>query len=106
MKYATFEHGGRERVGLVDTAAGRIHPLDVDGMIAILSSAHSAGEAIPDVPISAGITLYPGDVIATGTPKGVGVGCDPPRYLRPGDCVRIEIDGLGILVNRVGLNSY
>ena len=29
MKYATFEHGGRERVGLVDTAAGRIHPLDV-----------------------------------------------------------------------------
>jgi hypothetical protein len=36
MKYATFEHGGRERVGLVDTAAGRIHPLDVDGMIALL----------------------------------------------------------------------
>jgi len=34
MKYATFEHGGRERVGLVDTAAGRIHPLDVDGMMA------------------------------------------------------------------------
>jgi 2-keto-4-pentenoate hydratase/2-oxohepta-3-ene-1,7-dioic acid hydratase in catechol pathway len=56
--------------------------------------------------ISAGITLYPGDVIATGTPKGVGLGFDPPRYLRPGDCVRIAIDGLGILVNRVGLNSY
>ncbi|SRR6266851_2845438 len=37
MKYATFEHGGRERVGLVNTAAGRIHPLDVDGMIAILA---------------------------------------------------------------------
>jgi 2-keto-4-pentenoate hydratase/2-oxohepta-3-ene-1,7-dioic acid hydratase in catechol pathway len=288
MKYATFEHGGRERVGLVDTAADRIHPLDVDGMVAILarprvpmpdlkgggldlaevrllapiprphrnifcvgknyrehareftksgfdSSARSAGEAIPDVPIiftkvpetvigsgeeilypsgvsaaldyeaelgvvigkrgrhiprssaadwvwgytiindvtardwqqrhkqwflgksfdsfcpmgpwlvtadevdasnlsircwvndelrqdantgdlifdiptlietiSAGITLYPGDVIATGTPKGVGVGFDPPRYLQPGDCIRIAIDGLGILVNRVGLNS-
>jgi 2-keto-4-pentenoate hydratase/2-oxohepta-3-ene-1,7-dioic acid hydratase in catechol pathway len=289
MKYATFEHGGRERVGLVDTAAGRIHPLDVDGMVAILarpraptpdlqgegldlaevrllapiprphrnifcvgknyrehareftksgfdSSARSAGEAIPDVPIiftkvpetvigsgdeilypsgvsaaldyeaelgvvigkggrhiprnsaadcvwgytiindvtardwqqrhkqwflgksfdsfcpmgpwlvtadevdasnlsircwvndelrqdantgdlifdiptlietiSAGITLYPGDVIATGTPQGVGLGFDPPRYLQPGDCVRIAIDGLGILVNRVGLNSH
>jgi hypothetical protein len=37
MKYATFEHGGRERVGLVDIAAGRIHPIDVDGMIAILA---------------------------------------------------------------------
>ena len=59
------------------------------------SSARSAGEAIPDVPIptlietiSAGITLYPGDVIATGTPKGVGLGFDPPRYLQPGDSVR------------------
>jgi hypothetical protein len=30
MKYATFEHGGRERVGLVDTAPGRVHPLDVE----------------------------------------------------------------------------
>jgi hypothetical protein len=37
MKYATFEHGGRERVGLVDTAAGLIHSLDIDGMIAILA---------------------------------------------------------------------
>ncbi len=37
MRYATFEHDGHERVGLVDTAAGRIHPLDVDGMIAMLA---------------------------------------------------------------------
>jgi 2-keto-4-pentenoate hydratase/2-oxohepta-3-ene-1,7-dioic acid hydratase in catechol pathway len=71
----------------------------------------NTGDLIFDIPtlietISSGITLYAGDVIATGTPKGVGVGFDPPRYLRPGDCVRIEIDGLGILVNRVGLNSH
>jgi 2-keto-4-pentenoate hydratase/2-oxohepta-3-ene-1,7-dioic acid hydratase in catechol pathway len=51
--------------------------------------------------ISAGITLLPGDVIATGTPQGVGAGFDPPRFLGPGDEVAIEIGGLGRLVNRV-----
>ena len=51
--------------------------------------------------ISAGITLYPGDVVATGTPAGVGIGFDPPKYLRPGDRVRIEIGGIGTLTNPV-----
>jgi 2-keto-4-pentenoate hydratase/2-oxohepta-3-ene-1,7-dioic acid hydratase in catechol pathway len=50
--------------------------------------------------ISRGITLYPGDVIATGTPAGVGMGMKPPRYLKAGDVVRIEIDGLGAIENR------
>ncbi|AZG09110.1 FAA hydrolase family protein [Pigmentiphaga sp. H8] len=50
--------------------------------------------------VSRGITLYPGDIIATGTPAGVGMGMTPPRYLRSGDKVRIEIDGLGSLENR------
>jgi 2-keto-4-pentenoate hydratase/2-oxohepta-3-ene-1,7-dioic acid hydratase in catechol pathway len=63
-------------------------------------------DLIFDVPtliatISAGITLYPGDVIATGTPAGVGIGFTPPRYLAPGDIVRIEIDGIGVLENPV-----
>jgi 2-keto-4-pentenoate hydratase/2-oxohepta-3-ene-1,7-dioic acid hydratase in catechol pathway len=49
---------------------------------------------------SRGITLYPGDVIATGTPAGVGMGMSPPQYLKAGDTVRIEIDGLGTLENR------
>ena len=49
---------------------------------------------------SRGITLYPGDVIATGTPSGVGMGLKPPQWLRSGDIVRIEIDGVGILENR------
>ena len=48
---------------------------------------------------SRGITLHPGDVIATGTPAGVGMGFSPPRYLKAGDTVRIEIDGLGTLEN-------
>ena len=51
--------------------------------------------------ISNGITLQPGDVIATGTPAGVGIGFDPPRYLTPGDRVRIEIGGIGVLENPV-----
>jgi 2-keto-4-pentenoate hydratase/2-oxohepta-3-ene-1,7-dioic acid hydratase in catechol pathway len=51
--------------------------------------------------ISAGITLYPGDIIATGTPVGVGIGFKPPKYLKPGDVVRVEIDGIGVLENPV-----
>ncbi len=51
--------------------------------------------------ISAGITLEPGDVIATGTPAGVGIGFSPPRFLASGDVVRIEVPGIGILENRV-----
>jgi 2-keto-4-pentenoate hydratase/2-oxohepta-3-ene-1,7-dioic acid hydratase in catechol pathway len=50
--------------------------------------------------ISRGITLYPGDIIATGTPAGVGMGLNPPRYLQPGDVVRIEVDGIGQIENR------
>lgn len=49
---------------------------------------------------SRGITLYPGDIIATGTPAGVGMGMKPPRYLKAGDVVRVEIDGLGAIENK------
>lgn len=49
---------------------------------------------------SRGITLYPGDMIATGTPAGVGMGMKPPRYLKAGDIVRVEIDGLGSIENK------
>ncbi|WP_410788501.1 fumarylacetoacetate hydrolase family protein [Kribbella sp. C-35] len=45
--------------------------------------------------ISQFMTLYPGDVISTGTPAGVGAGQKPPRYLRPGDVLRVWADGLG-----------
>jgi 2-keto-4-pentenoate hydratase/2-oxohepta-3-ene-1,7-dioic acid hydratase in catechol pathway len=45
--------------------------------------------------VSQFMTLLPGDVISTGTPAGVGLGFDPPRYLNPGDVVELGIDGLG-----------
>jgi 2-keto-4-pentenoate hydratase/2-oxohepta-3-ene-1,7-dioic acid hydratase in catechol pathway len=51
--------------------------------------------------LSAGITLYPGDVIATGTPVGVGIGFKPPKYLVAGDVVKIEIAGIGVLENPI-----
>jgi 2-keto-4-pentenoate hydratase/2-oxohepta-3-ene-1,7-dioic acid hydratase in catechol pathway len=50
--------------------------------------------------LSEGLTLNAGDIIATGTPAGVGIGFDPPRYLQAGDTVRVEIDGIGALENR------
>ena len=49
--------------------------------------------------LSAGITIYPGDLIATGTPVGVGIGFKPPKYLTAGDVVRVEIDGIGVFEN-------
>ena len=66
----------------------------------------STTDLIFDIPtlietLSAGITLYPGDVIATGTPVGVGIGFTPPQYLKAGDVVRVEIDGIGVLENPV-----
>jgi 2-keto-4-pentenoate hydratase/2-oxohepta-3-ene-1,7-dioic acid hydratase in catechol pathway len=51
--------------------------------------------------LSQGITLKPGDVIATGTPAGVGIGFDPPKYLKSGDFVRVEVDGIGALENTI-----
>ena len=51
--------------------------------------------------LSTAFTLEPGDLLATGTPEGVGVGMDPPRFLQPGDVVRCEIDGIGAIENRV-----
>ena len=66
----------------------------------------STTDLIFDIPtlietLSAGITLYPGDVIATGTPVGVGIGFKPQKYLKAGDVVRVEIDGIGALENPV-----
>ena len=61
-------------------------------------------DMIFDVPsfietVTAYVTLEPGDLLATGTPAGVGIGFDPPRYLVAGDEVRVSISGIGELVN-------
>lgn len=51
--------------------------------------------------ISAGITLEPGDIIATGTPAGVGIGFDPPKFMVSGDVIEVSITGLGTQRNRI-----
>ncbi len=64
------------------------------------------GQLIFDIPtllatLSRGMTLLAGDIIATGTPAGVGAGFDPPRFLEPGDEVTVEVSGAGRLFNRI-----
>lgn len=66
----------------------------------------NTGDLIFDIPtiievLSAGMTLEVGDVIATGTAAGVGIGFTPPKFLKPGDEMRLEIEGIGTLVNRM-----
>ena len=70
----------------------------------------NTGLLIFDVPtiiqtISEGVTLLPGDVIATGTPAGVGIGFKPPKYMSDGDVVRCERDGIGQLENTLECRS-
>ena len=67
----------------------------------------TTADLIFDIPtiietISAGITLQAGDIIATGTPVGFGIGYTPPRFLTTGVVVEISITGLGTLTNRIG----
>jgi 2-keto-4-pentenoate hydratase/2-oxohepta-3-ene-1,7-dioic acid hydratase in catechol pathway len=51
--------------------------------------------------ISETCSLIPGDLILTGTPSGVGMAMDPPRFLQPGDAVRIEIESLGAIEHAI-----
>ena len=51
--------------------------------------------------LSIGMTLLPGSLIATGTPEGVGFARQPPEFLRPGDLVEAEVEGIGVLRNRM-----
>jgi 2,4-didehydro-3-deoxy-L-rhamnonate hydrolase len=72
----------------------------------VLMQDSTTADMLWDVPalvsfISRQITLDPGDIIATGTPAGVGVFRDPPVFLEPGDSVRVEIEGLGKVENPI-----
>ncbi len=89
--------------------ADEAHPADLRVTCRVngeLRQDASTTDLIFDVPtlietISRSVTLSPGDVIATGTPEGVGIGFDPPRFLQDGDVVEIEIAGIGAIRNRV-----
>ena len=66
----------------------------------------TVAQMIFDIPtliatLSAGITLEVGDVIATGTPAGVGWSRKPPKFMKPGDVCEVEIEHIGTLVNQI-----
>ena len=96
----------------IDPAAGlglrswRIPGSGPDAGRAVPMQAGSTADMVFGVPalvsfISQQITLEPGDLIATGTPAGVGVFRDPPVFLEPGDRVRCEIEGIGVVENPI-----
>ena len=91
------------------TSADEVDPENLDLECRVngeLRQKARTSDLIFDIPhlietLSAGIRLKPGDIIATGTPAGVGIGFDPPRFLKAGDVIDISISGLGTLSNRV-----
>jgi hypothetical protein len=67
----------------------------------VVSEGEKAGPGETIAYISQLLTLEPGDIIATGTPEGVGFKRNPPIFLRDGDVVEVEVEGIGMLRNPV-----
>ncbi len=70
----------------------------------------NTSDMIFDIPttiyhLSRGMTLLAGDLIATGTPEGVGFARTPPEFLKPGDVVECEIEGIGVIRNQIAMNG-
>jgi 2-keto-4-pentenoate hydratase/2-oxohepta-3-ene-1,7-dioic acid hydratase in catechol pathway len=90
------------------TTADELDPEDLDVVCRVNGEVRQAAntrDLVFDIPrlistISAGMALVPGDIIATGTPAGVGIGFTPPKFLHSGDVVAIEISKLGRIENR------
>jgi 2,4-didehydro-3-deoxy-L-rhamnonate hydrolase len=75
----------------------------LDGDVVQSSNTKNMIFSIPEIIAAASraTTLMPGDLIATGTPGGVGLSFDPPRWLIPGNTIEVEIEGIGTLTNQV-----
>jgi 2-keto-4-pentenoate hydratase/2-oxohepta-3-ene-1,7-dioic acid hydratase in catechol pathway len=92
---------------LKDSVQGNIHDARiqcwVNGSLRQDSRTSNMIFKVPEIihQLSQGMTLYPGDIILTGTPAGVGFAMDPPAVLRGGDHIRMEIEELGVLENTV-----
>ena len=70
----------------------------------------NTNQLIFDIPVtiyhmSRGLTLLAGDIIATGTPEGVGFARTPPEFLKPGDVVECEVEGIGVIRNQIGADG-
>ena len=100
--FTTPEQGHDMKLATFKTAAGPSWGVVIDGGIADTGAVlHGRHAGIRAVLCSTFTRLEPGDVIVTGTPGGVGSRRVPPLWLKPGDIVEIEIDGVGVLRNPV-----
>ena len=85
-----------------DDALGRAYRMfDDQGRVLVLRPDLTIPIARLIAELSAVITLYPGDLIFTGTPSGVGMARKPPRFLQPGNVLETRIEGIGRLRNRI-----
>ena len=86
---------------------GDPHNLKISSRVnGVVKQSSNTNQMIFNVPstimhLSDGMTLVPGDIIATGTPSGVGFARTPPEFLKPGDVVECEVEGVGLIKNTV-----
>ena len=102
--YAYFRHGSDEQLKFISPTL-RLETDKLDGLLAIWGNSNTK-ELIFGIGalvefLSSAITLEPGDIVSTGTPAGVGFSYKPPKWLKPGDDVVVEIEGIGQLRNPV-----
>ena len=83
------------KLGIQSRVNGELRQ-DSNTELLIFDVAHVVSE------LSQGMTLQPGTIISTGTPAGVGLGFDPPRFLKVGDVVECTVEGIGTITNTVG----
>lgn len=101
-------------VGPWITTADEVHGIQDLGIRSFVNGERRQAASTSEMRMSVGeiieyltgsLTLFPGDVILSGSPAGTGIGMTPPRFLHPGDLVRCEIDQLGYIENRVGVSA-
>ena len=103
MFFVTHSMGGL----VLRSALNHPHALKIETKVnGELRQSATTEQLIFDIPelisvLSQGMTLEPGDIIATGTPAGVGMGFTPPKLLKAGDTIEITIEGIGTLINSV-----
>jgi len=110
MKLVTYTLAGETKMGAVLVTTDELpdpHVLDLRGYVnGELRQSSNTNDLIYDcyeqiAYLSKAFTLEPGDILVTGTPSGVGVALDPPVFLKVGDLVRCEVEGIGYIENEV-----
>ena len=107
--YTARDAAHKRMMELLDTGGSLPFPVEADVRSYVNNEKRQDSNTrffLTDLPqiiedLSRGMTLEPGDIIATGTPAGVGMGFRPPRFMKAGDCVTCEIPPIGTLTNYI-----